>query len=463
LALVVAVINYADTRRPAFLYLAAIALGLGLCAGPTMITMSLIVAAFIALLYLTERLLDRETGWSSILVAWSAFRGEKGLMTRFGMVLAATYGLVATSFVLHPGGLGHAADLLADWARSFAPEVGGSPALYPVVLLLRYEALILVMGLVEVIGAALAWRGSRRTTTQPGSVFPHTALLAFLVVASALVVLVSGHRPTGNLLLIVVPLALLSGQGMERAWRWVSRRAMWPEIVVIMSVALGLLVFSYLQIAGYSQAVPTSTVSVGGLSLYASTSYLLLAAIALLLLVGLGAAAWIWRGARLLLASGWLTCLVVLGLFGFKAMWGVSFAHAADPRELMIVATTAPDVRVLVESLEALSVAQAGDEHTLPLTVDATTGSVIAWYLRDFHRQQVVEGLSGPPDTLAAVTLAMREPPIGATFRGRGFPLRTYWLPWGTWGQDLVRWLLYNDASLPTVDQEVVMWVASQE
>ena len=83
------------------------------------------------------------------------------------------------------------------------------------------------------------------------------------------------------------------------------------------------------------------------------------------------------------------------------------------------------------------------------------------WYLRGFVNQVVVEGLSAPPDTMAAITLAVADPPIGESFRGQGFPLREHWLPWGLWGQDLVRWLLFTEASQPNVDQEVVLWVRS--
>jgi len=63
-------------------------------------------------------------------------------------------------------------------------------------------------------------------------------------------------------------------------------------------------------------------------------------------------------------------------------------------------------------------------------------------------------------DTVAAVTLAAQDLPIGETFRGQGFALRTHWLPWGLWGRELVRWLLFTEGSLPVVDQEVVLWVA---
>jgi len=74
-----------------------------------------------------------------------------------------------------------------------------------------------------------------------------------------------------------------------------------------------------------------------------------------------------------------------------------------------------------------------------------------------------VEDLAAPPETVAAVTLAMQDPPIGETFRGQGFPLHTYWLPWGLWGQDLVRWFLFSEGSLPIVDREAVLWVESTQ
>ena len=161
------------------------------------------------------------------------------------------------------------------------------------------------------------------------------------------------------------------------------------------------------------------------------------------------------------LASGWLTILVALGLIGFKAMWGLNFAHESAPRELMILRATAPEVRDLAAQLEALSTDRAGDAHTLSITTDAATGPVVAWYLRGVQEQRVVDSLAAPPATEAAVTLAMQDPPIGESFRGQGFPLRTSWSPWGLWGQDLLRWLLFNDGSLPTIDQEVVLWVAT--
>jgi hypothetical protein len=143
-------------------------------------------------------------------------------------------------------------------------------------------------------------------------------------------------------------------------------------------------------------------------------------------------------------------------------MWTLNFSHGGDPRELMIGKATAPDVRAFVDHLEELSLAKAGDAHTLPLTVDADTGPVVAWYLRDFDGQFVVEGVSEPPYTAAAVTLALQDPPMGETFRGTSYRLQHHWLPWGVRGQKFVSWLLFTADGPPVVDKEIVLWVASQ-
>ncbi|NIV40224.1 MAG: hypothetical protein GWN58_65725 [Anaerolineae bacterium] len=366
------------------------------------------------------------------------------------------------TFVLHPSGVGHAADLIGDWARSFLPESGGQPPIYPVLLLLRYELLVVVLGLVE-IGR---WLAGRRAEQQEPAVgngsFPHTALLVFWALAATLVILVSGHRPAGNLLLVVVPLALLAGQGVERAWRWIR----WPEVrleaTLFALAAFGLSIFLYLQIVAFVQSSTSATVSFAGVTLLASSTYLILAGVGLLLLIVLGLATWIWRGPHLLLSGGWLAVLLLLGLWSFKAMWGPNFAQASDARELMIVRTTAPDVRLFAERLGALSLDRAGEATTLPVTVDAATGPVVAWYLRDFGQQVVVEDLYAQPDTMAAVSLAAQDLPIGETFRGQSFPLRMQWLPWGLGGRDVVRWLLFAEVGQPSVEQEVVLWVMGE-
>ncbi len=462
LGIVVGLVAFIDTRRPGPLYLAAAALGFGLTIGSGIYTILVILIAFALLLYLSFQVRKHGPGWSAVLAAWAALRDEKGLAAKAGGVLAGTFVLAAMTFVLHPSGVGHVADLLAEWAKSFLPEPGGQPLIYPLLLLLRYEALVLILGLVEIGRWLASKRSGPEEQGEAAPSFPHTGFLIFWTVAATLVIVISGHRPAGNVLLVVVPLALLAGQGVERAWCWVRRSGLWAEAIGFAVIALGISIFVYLQIAAYVRYSSTDTVELAGFTVAASATYLILLVVGLLLLVSMGVVAWIWRGKSLLLGGGWLAALLLLVLWCIKAMWGPGFAHSTDARELMIMQTTAPDVRRFAERVEALSMDKLGDATTLPITVDAATGPVVEWYLRGLEKQVVVANLSTPPDTVAAVSLAAHDLPIGETFRGQGFPLQTHWLPWGQWGKDLLRWLLFADAKEPVVDQEVVLWVASE-
>ena len=472
LALAVGLINYLDSRRAAGLYLAATAAGLGLCAGPSFFSLLLVFSTFALVLYLADRLVERGAGWASVVAAWSNLREQQGLTVRAGVILAATFGLTATALVLHPAGLGNAADLIAAWVQGFLPEKGGQRFFYSLLLLLRYELPILFLGLLEAGWTVYAHWSARRPAgriapptgwgwgSSPRSTFPFTAFLIYWAVAATLIVLVAGHRPAGNMLLVVVPLALLGGQGMERAGRWISRRGLWLEAGAIAAVAMVLLAFLYLQLASYSLIDDAPSVSFANLTLPASSTYLVLASVVLVLLLGLAALAWVWRGTDALLAGAWLATVLLLGLIGIKALWALNFNHSSAPRELVAPHATRTEVRTFVEELEALSLAEAGDAHTLPVAVDRNTGPAVAWYLRQFDQRVPMSVLSIPPGTAAAVTLALEEPAIGETYRGQGFPLRSHWQPWGLRGQDLVRWLLYTSGDQPAIDQEVVLWVA---
>ncbi len=468
LALVVGLVLVLDGERRTGLYLAAVGLGLGLASGPSFYTLLLILVLFGLVLYLGQRFLHRDWGWQALVPAYRAvLDDDAGLLLRVAIVFAAVLGLSVTTFALQPAGIGHASDLLGAWVRGLLPGTAEQPVVYPLMVLLRYEALILlpvlIMGLVAV-ARRLAHRAGRVAAAEDAPE-EHAdpslpAFLSFWAAAALVLALIGGHRTAGDLLMALVPLALLAGQGIQQSWRWMQGRVYWGEAWILAGLTLGLAVFFYLQLA-FAARSSGATVSVAGTTLYATTTYLFLAVVALVLMVAVGAVAWLWRGKELLIAGAWLAGFSILGLIAVKGMWGPSFSRATDPRELLVVPerATSPQVRLLASELEELSLSAKGDRYTLPLTVDTGTGPVVAWYLRHWPVTSV-ETLSSPPDTPAAVTLAEDEPAIGEAFSGQGFALKSHWLPWGLRGQDMLRWLLFAEAAQPVVDQEVVLWVA---
>ena len=114
--------------------------------------------------------------------------------------------------------------------------------------------------------------------------------------------------------------------------RWIRWSHLWLEATVVALTALGLIIFLYLQIVAYVQSSNATTVSFAGITLFASSTYLILAAVGLLLLIVLGVAAWIWRGPSLLLSGGWLAALVAAGPLGLQGDVGAQLC----PRQAML-------------------------------------------------------------------------------------------------------------------------------
>jgi uncharacterized protein (TIGR03663 family) len=461
LALVAGLFLVVDGQRRGGMYLAAVGLGLGLASGPGFYRLLLILILFGLGLVLGLRFLGRDWGWQSLHAAYGALPNDTALLRRAAVVAGAVLGLTLTTFALHPAGIGHAADLLAAWARGQLPGVGDQPALYLLLVLVRYELLILVLALMAV-GRWLAGGAEREPSTADRPVgLSHTAFLGYWAAAALVLALLARERTAGDLLLALMPLALLAGQGIEQAWQWIRERVFWGEAWMVAGVSLALAVFFYLQLAFAARSSSGATLSVAGVTIYATTTYLILSIVALVLLLALGAVAWFWRGSEVVAAGAWLAAVTILGLVTIKAMWGPSFGRATDPRELLVVPerATSPQVRLLASELAQLSLEVRGDAYTLPVTVEATTGPVVAWYSRHWPVTGV-ETLSAPPETLATITLAQDQPAIGEAFSGQGFALRSRWLPWGLRGQDLIRWLLFGESTVPVVDREVVLWVA---
>lgn len=444
LALTIGLFGYLDERRPKYLYLAAVALAVALSAGRGAYTLLLALGTFFA---------GSGEARRSIIEAWQR---ESHLFIRCLSAAAIVFALVCTCFLLNFSGLQAGADLLPAWLAALKPGAGDHPWHYHLQLLALYEPLVLIFGLAEMFRSS----GERDLLR---SFLAYWAIVAFLVYA------VAGGRGPGDVLLIVVPLALLAGSSAGRLLEGIAHG--WAREGLFLALAGAIACRLYLELAGYASGR-------GAMALYPS---LWLALAILLLAVGLVALFWTYFGPATALRGAGLALLVILAVATVGIGCNLNFCRASDPREPMVVSPTSPNIFDLVETLEMVSLQREGEPHAMAVTVHESprlrggqsnssltapphagrnAGPVLAWYLRRFANVEFVPQL-GPAIATPAVIAPAEEkaPSLGGQYVGQDFVLRLRWRPQGLSGPDRVRWLLYRQAPTPVQADRVVLWI----
>ena len=441
LALAAGLFGYLDERRPKYLYLAAVAMALALSAGQGAYTLLLALGAF---------LVGSGEARRSIIEAWQR---KPYPFIRCLSAAAIVFALVCTCFLLNFSGLQAGADLLPAWLAALKPGAGGHPWHYHLQLLALYEPLVLIFGLAEMFRSS----GERDLLK---------AFLAYWAIVAFLVYAVAGGRGPGDVLLILVPLALLAGSFVGRLLRDVSLRREGLFLALAGAIACRL----YLELAGYASGM-------GAMALY---PYPWPALVILLLAVSLVVLFWVYFSPATALRGAGLALVLVLAVATAGIGCNLNFCRASDPREPMVVSPTSPNIFDLVETLEMVSLQREGEPHAIAVTVHQPPrlrggrtgdsivpparggigGSALAWYLRDFANVEFVSQL-GPSITTPAVIAPAEEkaPSLGGQYVGQDFVLRSHWRPQGLFGPDRVRWLLYRQTSMPVQADKVILWI----
>ena len=437
LAVLVGFFGYLDSKQPKYAYLTAGALALSLSTAPLIYTFVLIFGTFLLLLGLVDRLANVDMGWSAVLVAWRTAREEKDLLKNSALVLAVVLVLVCTAFLLNFAGLPAALDFLPTWLAQLGPQPDAQPWYYYLQLLVLYEPLILVFGLIGLVYHYLRQRDIL------------TTFLLYWTVAATVIYALTGQKAPGNVLLLVLPLALLASLLLGRFWDQLAQAATWGAEGLFVALSLPVVVYFAIQLAGYAsngQAV-----------------YLYLALVSLVVLPSLIALCWMWLGQGPALRCGGIILLLVLAMLTVGLSVGLNYHRAADPREPMVAEATSPGVVDLATTLERVSSHQEGDPHTIAITVEEATGPILAWHLRNFGNTRFVEQLSSSIETPVVITPAKEEEPtLGGSYVGQSFALQATWNPQGLTRTERVRWLLYREAPTPVKSRDVVLWVRQQ-
>lgn len=186
--------RYLQTGRSAWLTAGAAILGIGLASGAVIYSglLALLVGAGLAVA------LGRP---EEAQARWRAMRDTRGLGWRVLGVMVAVFAASATGLMWRPGGLAAAIDLFPAWLTGPA-QTGATAWHWPLQVMVICEPLAIVTGLV---GLTLALGRNRR-------------FAGFLITWLLVAMLLSMARPartSGDVLLAVIPLAMLGGYALQ--------------------------------------------------------------------------------------------------------------------------------------------------------------------------------------------------------------------------------------------------------
>jgi uncharacterized protein (TIGR03663 family) len=439
LGLVVVASGYLHDRRSGWLYAGAALLGVGLASGRTIYSALLLLIAGAGVMAVSG-------GEDETRETWQTIRKTPGLLGKSIGVLVAVFTACATALMWQPGGLGAAINLLSAWVADF--QFGVTAWYWPFQLLAVYEPLVVVAGLV---GLFFALQRAGRFGN---------LLTAWLVMAVLLVVLRAG-RTSGDVLLVVMPLALLSGVALEtisdslRALRFSMEEG---TLLVILFPVITYLVLGLASYANNPSAVPAAAV----LNLGPMTQ-LIQVALAAVFMVMLLAFFVALSSLDVAVRGATLAILAVLAFATWGAGWNAVQNHPGDPREIIAgPQTTSPAVRDLARDLAKLSADNTTDATTLPLIVQSPPDDVLAWYLRDLRNARFVTAVDSSSAPSAAVTTGAKPPALAGSYAGQRFALQREWRIEGRSPQDILKWLVFRRADLPTPTQQAILWVRQE-
>ena len=404
-ALLVVVDRYRQSGSAVDARLVAVASGLGLLAGPGIIT-PLLAAAAGALLWARR----------NPTLGPARLRGlTLGAVTRQNVFITAGV-MVAfgSGFWANPGGIGAAANLAWHWFQALPPATAGMAWSSLPVTLLTYE--VLTVGL-AVAGAV--WGLRRRD--------PLDRFLVGWALMTLLLGVPLGHRGPEWVLDALLPLVVLAGRGAASLWAALRGVVTWADVVALV-VALALGTFALLEIASYLHTAQQPFLVYG----------LFVLGALMLAWVGL----WLW-GQPLQAARAGVAVVVLLAMgLTVRTTTAVAYQTGRDPREPLVGRAALPDARDMQALVVLLSDRLTGDQHALDVAYHRDLDPWLGWYLRDYPAARAAARPWSGATALVLPDVAGDPGPAG--YVGQRFTLFADWPQQPLSARERLRWLLYR-------------------
>jgi uncharacterized protein (TIGR03663 family) len=416
----------------------AIAIGLGLTAGPGWITIAVVV---IPALLIGYRWIASEEDRAKL----QQLRHEAHTLRDAVLIGGVTCVLAATGLFLRPIGLAGVPEALSAWLGAWsAVDAVGALRLFQILIV--YEALIVFCGLAGLIVSL------RRLTGL-------TMLLSVWAIGAFLIPLLQPGRQVFDLALILTPLALLGGLLIERVVRDLEQHGAWRMEGLFWLVAAVVAGFAAINTGQTAMSVVSTSSQFLGVPMSLATSLSIGLLLLALVICGVFVLIIGWRAT---LRAGLVTMFVLLAVISFSNAWRLTQVRPANPRELLWgPTTTSLDVRALREAIEAASKRRTGilDQAQAAVTLPQDD-PVLRWYLRDFKQIKYNAVVSDLAPIIVAPQGSTFPPFVTEAYRGVPFNTQMSWEPSQLTDNDLLRWWLYRESdSGPLPAQTDVVWV----
>ncbi len=423
IAMVLTAFGFLRSRNPTYLLLLGLAAGLALGSDPISASTAIILAGFLAYEAAWRR--DQEVLDALRLIRQNPSLAVAGLLFFLGALeLAITHFGTSVDRLALPG--------LRQWVDMFELPRDSLPWHFHPGILISYEAPVLLLG-----GYAFLWLLDRWLVPQDDDVSLFQRFLLFWAAGAAIIIAITTRREAGQLILLLLPLALLAGCWIEDI---LTRSDLTASLRAVPYLAPVLLLATYVAL------VLTQWTEAGGVGSDGEKAAVVFAAV--------GALALVWAAGSMFgrhAAVGMLALALILST-GFLMHSATSVASGGGT-EFVADQRLNRQVFQLQERLASLE-----EETPGVIAVDVSFLPALGWYLRDTEGVAFV--LSPPEEAVAVLRPPEEEVPAGYRLE-RVWPLGEGWRPTSIDPLDWWRWLVYRRpwGSLSSIQGELLVRV----
>ncbi len=368
----------------------------------------------------------------------------------FSTALLLTLGLLGSAFFITPDGLRSLSGLITIFFEGVFRA--GRDLTNAGLTFVTYEMLLFVFG---VVGQFILVR----STDLRDRILTGWGIAALLVL-----VLYQGARPE-HAMIAIIPMALLTGVACtyilnleRRGPAWVS----WAHMLGIVAVFGIMLLF----LLAHLRTPNPMTLDLSGIFgsdvelTYFPFLFIDLIILLLLVMTLFFSAGWFSLETALFSTCGGtfaILAIVAIGLSG-----NLAFTSTTNPAEVLRPHPPQPSMAIMVETLEDISKATVGNSVDIPLTVQSSPDSALAWALLPFPNTTFVETVNPGVATPAVITSAAADPALGAAYLGQEFVITRSWVPREASISEFLQWWVYRIAPTESRETTVILWIAEE-